>query len=83
MKVGQRYYIISHAYYHYVGEVTEVNPNGVVMRNVCQVHRCQRGWTEFFRTGFGKDTTYDVLPDGGGYNVINYWPWPHEIPRGK
>ena len=80
MEVGKKYYVISHAYYHYVGEVVQVNPRTVVLRNVVQVHGCERGWTEFFAEGFKADTRYDVLPDGSGLSVINYFPWPHEIP---
>lgn len=83
MEVGKKYYVISHAYYHYVGEVTEVNPRGVKMRNVVQVHGCDRGWTEFFKDGFKADTRYDVVPDGTGLSVIDYFPWGHDIPTEK
>lgn len=64
LELGKRYYIIAHAYWHFAGEVTAITPRGVSLKNVCQVHSCQRGWSQFLKDGFGTDTTYDVWPDG-------------------
>lgn len=81
MQVGQKYYIIAHAYYHYVGEVASViGPKTVELRNVCQVHSCRRNWTDFFANGFANDTQFDVWPDGLTVQAISFAPWHHEIP---
>ena len=76
MEEGKRYYVIAHAYFHYVGEVVRViGPKTVELRNVCQVHSCGRNWTEFFRGGIGEDTKYDVWPDGLVVSAIAFLPW--------
>ncbi len=81
MEVGKKYYIISHAYWHFVGEVVKiVGPKSVELRNVCQVHSCRRNFTDFFKTGFSNDTQFDVWPNGTTIGVINYAPWEHQIP---
>lgn len=81
MEVGTKWYIISHAYYHYVGEIARViGPKTVELRNVCQVHSCRRNWTEFFRDGFERDTQFDVMPDGIQVPIITAIPWNHDIP---
>ena len=81
MEVGKKYYIKQHAYYHVIGEVLEINPGEIVLKNVIQVHSSDRNWTDFFRLGIGKGTKYDVLPDGHGVrSMIDYTPWHHDIP---
>ena len=81
MDVGKMYYIVAHAYWHFVGEVTEVlGPKTVRLKNVRQVHRCERPWTKFFAEGFGKDTRYDTWPDGTEVTAILHTPWEHPIP---
>ncbi len=81
MEVGKSYYLIAHAYWHYVGIVDKiVGPGTVILRNVCQVHSCGRNWTKFFADGFGNDTKYDVLPDGVGFKPIIFIAWNHKIP---
>jgi hypothetical protein len=49
MEPGKFYYIISHAYYHYLAEVVEVEPMRVVCGRCFQVHGDGRSWTKFFR----------------------------------
>lgn len=81
MEVGKKYYIIAHAYWHYVGEVVEVlGPKTVKLKNVRYVHRCQRTWTDFFAQGIKNDTTYFVWPDGTVVTAIIFTPWEHKIP---
>lgn len=81
MEVGGRYYVISHAYFHYVGRVTEITgKNRCRMTELTAVHACGRPWTKFFADGFKDDTNYDSLPDGD-VNVLNYFDWKHPIPR--
>lgn len=81
MEVGKRYYVQTHAYYQFCGEVVRVvGPRQVEMRNVVQVHTCSRNWTKFFAEGFKNDTTYFIWPDGTTLNVMNFAPWEHGIP---
>lgn len=82
MIAGGKYYVITHAYYHYLVETREVNPRGIVTGRCVQIHSCGRGWTAFFADGCGTDTRYDILPEGGGLTVLNWWPWKNEIPSG-
>lgn len=82
--VGNTYYFITHAYYHYIATVVEVlGTRRVSVTNVVQVHSCQRGWTEFFRDGFKKDTKYDLLPDCPDLSYIVPFVWKHPIPKEK
>lgn len=85
MEEGKKYYIIAHAYYHYVGEVAKViGPKTVELRNVVQIHSCRRTWTKFFQDGFQDDTSFDKLPDGTTVTAaISYFPWPHISPIKK
>ena len=80
MEVGKAYYIITHAYFHYIGIVDEiVGPKTVRLCNVIAIHSSQRSWTEFFRDGIKAGDRYDVMPDGGTVTAINVWPWDHKI----
>lgn len=83
VEVGKRYYIMQHAYHHFLGEVTEIlGKNSLVLKNVRRIYSCQRGWTEFFRDGCGDDTIYTIFPDG--YEIHNYMsaaPWKNSIPK--
>jgi hypothetical protein len=82
IEIGQKYYIVAHVYYHFVGEVIAVTPRTVTLKNVCQVHACRRDWSAFFAEGFRADTSYDVWPDGTVVPIgLQYAPWPHAIPR--
>ena len=82
LKVGERYYFVAHAYFHYVGTVEEIlGVRRVALKDAVQVHRCGRNWTDFFKNGFGKDTTYDVIgniPDVGFISAIE---WNHDVPN--
>lgn len=50
MEVGEKYYIVAHAYYHYVGEVVKViGPKTVELKNVCQIHSCKTKLDRVFR----------------------------------
>lgn len=82
MKIGEKYYLMAHAYHHVCGTVVELHGSRTVVLNNCViVHSCERSWTEFFRDGFKDDTRYDVIPDGtevSGQFIA--CPWPHAIP---
>jgi hypothetical protein len=82
MKQGDNYYIMSHAYHHYIGEIVEIFPRTVVIKNGIKVHSCQRNWTEFFKNGCGDDTKFDVMPDLSEVPYeLGVFPWKHAIPR--
>ena len=83
IEVGKRYYFMVHAYHHFLGEVVEITGRKeCVLKNVIRVQSCSRGWTEFFRDGCKKDTTYTIWPDG--YEITGWFgcaPWKHPIPK--
>lgn len=85
MQVGEKRYFVAHAYYHFCGVIMEiVSPRRVKLRNVVQVHSCQRSWTAFFAEGFKNDTKYDVWPDGTEIEIaLPSCPFEHEIPTRK
>lgn len=82
MEIGKSYYIIAHAYWHFVGTVVDMTAKTVTLDPVVQVHSCGRGWTEFFKDGPKSDTRFDSWP---GRTVVAlglpYAPWKHEIPK--
>ncbi len=83
MKVGQTYYFITHAYYHYLGEVAEIlGVRRVACRRVVQIHSDSRTWTEFFRVGCrdGK-TKLDVIGEAADMSYIAAFVWHHDIPE--
>lgn len=79
---GKAYYVVAHAYYHFIGVVVKVMPRSVVMRSVVQVHSCSRGWSRFFAEGFGEDVRWDSWPDGTELPIgsMPVAPWNHELP---
>lgn len=84
MQVGESYYFVEHAYYHYLGIVREITgPMSAVIDNVVRVHSCNRDFTAFFRDGIRKDdTVFTVWPDGHETgSCINITPWKHSIPK--
>lgn len=83
-KVGEKRFIVAHAYYHFVGEIAEVlGKNHFVLKGAVRVHYDQRGFGEFFAKGFLEGTTqYAVWGDDTEVSgVIASRPWPHAIPR--
>ena len=83
MRVGEKYYIMAHAYHHVCGEVAELlGPRSVVLKDAVLVHSCGRSWSEFFRDGFKDDTQYDPIPDGaevtGTFLAV---PFAHPVPQ--
>lgn len=84
IEIGKNYYFIKHAYYHYVGRVTEIlGVRRVALDNVVQVHSSKKSWTEFFKSGFGvKGTTkYDIIGSSPDFEFLGCFDWPHEIPK--
>lgn len=80
MKAGDRFYFMTHAYHHVIAEVVEIlGPQRCMVKDVRWVYACKRGWTEFFRDGAKKDTTFHVFPDGI-ITFFNAFEWRHEIP---
>lgn len=84
IKPGDKLYVIVHAYFHYLCEVVEVlGVRRISARRVVQVHSCERSWTEFFRTGCGKDTKYDIVGEAPDMPYLVAFRWPHAIPEVK
>ena len=85
MHVGERWYIVQHAYYHYVGTITSIlGPKHVTLKDCVRVHSCSRNFTGFFDDGFKNDTVYTHWPDDtecSGWIVAA--PFPHPIPEKK
>jgi hypothetical protein len=83
LKPGDKLYLISHPYYHYLGEVVEVlGVRRVALRDVVQVHSDGRGWTAFFAQGVGPQTKYDVIGDAPDVGYLACFAWRHPIPAG-
>ncbi len=81
MEIGKSYYIILHAYHHFLVTVEEVNgPRFARFSRIVKVHSCRRGWTEFFRDGCMADTTMMEFPPGELSGWIGIFDWKHEIP---
>lgn len=84
IKVGDRVYLIVHAYHHYIGEVVEIlGVRRVALGNASKIHSCNRGWEEFFLEGIGDDTRYDYV---GGMPDLAYMiahEWNHDLPGAK
>ncbi len=84
MREGELWYVVVHAYYHFLIEVAEANPSSVKCKRCVQVHSCGRGWTSFFADGCKSDTRMDHWPEGTILEApFIKSPWPHEIPRRK
>lgn len=80
VEVGKKFYLIIHAYHHVLCEIVEMlGPKRAVVKNVCWVYSCQRGWTDFFRDGCLSDTTYRKFPDGE-VSWLAAFEWEHSIP---
>jgi len=84
-EVGKRYYFITHAYYHFLGEVMEVlSGKRVKIKDARQIISCERGWTAFFADGCKNDTRFEVWPDGTELEyTLPLAPWNHDIPEAK
>lgn len=81
LEVGKRYYIITHAYYHFIVEISEIlGPMRAKFGRRERVHSCRRGWTEFYHDGAKDDTEFSIWPEGGAAVFLDVSPWPHEFP---
>ncbi len=81
LKVGDKVYIISHAYHHYIGEVTEVlGVMRVALKNAIKVHSCPRNIEDFFSSGCKADTNYDYVGVKPDVRYFDSTAWNHKIP---
>jgi|SRR5579859_117397 len=90
MKVGDRVYLMVHAYHHVIGEVEAILGKKHILlggpKPVLWVYSCKRGWTEFFQDGLGNDTDFKYLrtkADSPPVEVPDFLlaiPWLHDIP---
>jgi len=79
IEVGKNYYIIAHAYHHYLLTATEVTPRSVSFDWALKIHSCQRNWTKFFAEGLGSDTKFDIMPAGTVSYDLGYFLWEHPL----
>jgi hypothetical protein len=82
MKIGETYYFVQHAYYHFLAEVAEIlGPKHVRVTRCVRVHSCRRDFTSFFRDGVGTDTAYTHWTDTELSGWICAALWHHPIPE--
>lgn len=84
LEIGKAYYLVAHAYYHFIGIVTEVyGPNRVKLGRCVRVLASTYGrdWQKFFEAGCHRpETEYSVLPEGKVVIFFDATPWHHEVP---
>ena len=85
LKVGSAYYFIAHAYHHYIGTVAEVSPRWAKLVNCVKVMGDSRGWEKLLFRGFGKETSYQHVPDGTlvPLGAMPAHPFDHDVPKRK
>lgn len=82
VEVGDTVYLEEHAYFHVIGEVTEIlGTRRVSLKNASKIHNCARGWEDFFRDGHGTDTTYDFVGEIMDCTYIDAIRWNHPLPE--
>ena len=80
MKVGDKVYLFVHAYYHILGEVTEIlGVRRVALRNASLIWSCRRDWEQFFRDGCKNDTTSHYVGDVTDVGYFMACAWHHEL----
>lgn len=81
IEAGKRYYIMVHAYHHYIVDVVEVYaPMRAKFGRREKVHSCRRGWELFFKEGAKGDTEFMIFPEGGEATFFDFSPWNHDFP---
>ena len=80
MEPGKCYYVIYHAYHHFIIRVVEMlGPRRPRFDRCEKIHSCRRGWTEFFRDGAERDTQFMIFPPGE-FEAPCWWEWKHPLP---
>ena len=83
MVVGQCYYVMTHAYHHYLGRLAKIHgPGRYAFVEVSKVHSHPRDWTDFFAHG-AMGTRYDSVPDKPYLVCFDVTEWSHELPPRK
>ncbi len=81
LKVGDKVYLTAHAYFHYLGEVSEIlGTRRVALVKASKIHSCQRNWEAFFRDGVKNDTKSDYVGNVLDVGYIDAIEWNHELP---
>jgi hypothetical protein len=84
LKVGDKVYLEAHAYFHYLGEVSEVlGVRRVALKNASKIHNCKRPWEDFFRDGCKDDTKYDYVGNVLDTGYVDAIEWKHDLPKPK
>lgn len=84
IKIGDKVYLTAHAYFHYLGEVTEIlGVRRVALKNASKIHSCSRSWEDFFRNGCKEDTTSNYVGNVLDVGYIDAIEWLHDLPKPK
>jgi hypothetical protein len=84
VKVGDKVYLIAHAYFHFLGEVSEIlGVRRVSLLNASRIHSCSRSWELFFRDGCKDDTRSDYVGTVKDVSYITAEEWKHALPEPK
>lgn len=81
-QVGDKLYIITHAYWHVIGEIEAIiTPRMVSLKNVVMIYSSNKSWQEFFAKGISKGDKYWHVPDMPDCSIIDSFKWDHDIPE--
>lgn len=84
VEAGNCYYVISHAYHHFLVEIVEMlGSKRARCRRIRKVHASQLNWTQFFADGCTREnTTLFDFPDGEvSWEATGcIFEWRHSIP---
>lgn len=85
LKVGDKVYLIAHAYYHYLGEIAEVlGMRQVALKDASRiVASVPNDIEELHRTGVTAKTTTKYVGNVPSVSFISAEEWRHDLPRAK
>ncbi len=83
VQVGKTYYVMTHAYHHFIGVLQEITGKREGwFTDVVKVHGSNRGWTQFFEKGPTNEDNIMRFPDGS-LSWFAIFEWNHPTPKGK
>lgn len=89
LKVEETYYVVAHAYYHFIVEcVAVLGVRRGAFKRVIQVQSSDLDWTEFFAKGILKvdgkwNTRFEIIGESPDMAYMFAHRWPHPIPSEK
>ena len=85
-QIGKKYFVIAHAYHHYICEVTDITPKFLITKDCIKIMSDSAGWEATLLDGLDpKKTSWQCMPDGTElpYGSLPIIPWNHPIPKRK